>query len=77
MSRRIQSRFFVFDEATFLTKLNTETLVFKIIGFANINIVGFDLAVSKLGDISIGVLNLGYFVKATLWLKTHLDSNGR
>lgn len=77
MSRKIQSRFFVFDETTFPAKLNTETLVLKIIGFANIIIVGFDLAVFKVGDIAIGVLNLSYFVKATLWLKTHSDSNGR
>jgi hypothetical protein len=77
MSRRIQSRFFAFDEMTFPTKLSTRTLVIKITRFANIIIVGFDLAISEVGDIAIGVLNVGYFVKAALWLKTHSNSNGK
>jgi len=77
MSRRIQSRFFAFDEIIFPTKLSTRTLVIKITRFANIIIVGFDLAVFEVGDILIGVLNVGYFVKATLLLKTHSDSNGK
>jgi hypothetical protein len=77
MSRRIQSRFFAFDEMTFPTKLSTRTLVIKITRFANIIIVGFDLAISEVGYIAIGVLNVGYFVKAALWLKTHSDSNGK
>jgi hypothetical protein len=75
MSRRIQSRFFAFDKVTFLAKPSMGTLVLRITGFANIIIVGFDLAVSEVGDATVGVLNVGYFVKADLWLKPHLDSN--
>ncbi len=61
----------------FPTKLSTKTLVLRITRFANIIIIGFDLAFSEGGNIAIGVLNVSYFVKATLWLKTHSNSNGR
>lgn len=75
MSRRIQSRFLAFDKVTFLAEPSMGTLVLRITGFANIIIVGFDLAVSEIGNTAVGVLNVGYFVNAALWLKPHLDSN--
>jgi hypothetical protein len=33
----------------------------------NIIVVGFDLVVVEVRDIAIGVLNVGYFVKVTLY----------
>jgi hypothetical protein len=45
--------------------------------FANIIVVGFGPIVVNVGDIHVGMLNAGYFVKASLWLKTCLNSNGR
>jgi hypothetical protein len=77
MSKRIQSRVFAFGEVTFPTELSAGTLILKITRFVSIIVVGFDPIVVEVRDIVVGGLNASYFVKATLWLKTHSDFNGR
>jgi hypothetical protein len=55
---------------TFPNELRARTLVLKIIGFATIVIMGFDLVVAEVGDIAIGLLHVGFFMKVVLWFKT-------
>ncbi len=62
---------------TFPTELGRRTLILQIFGFATIIIVGFDLAIAELGDIVVGMVQVGFFMKAVLWLKTQSDPNGR
>jgi len=62
---------------TFPTELGRRTLILKIIGFATIIIVGFDLAIAEVGDIVVGMVQARFFMKAALWLKTQSDPNGR
>jgi hypothetical protein len=52
------------------------TIIIRVTNFASIIIVGFDLAIAEVSDITIGVFHVGFFMKAALWLKTHLDPNG-
>lgn len=40
-------------------------------------IVGFDPIVAKVGDVVVGVIHVGLFVKVVLWLKTRLKFDGR
>jgi hypothetical protein len=77
MSKRIQYGIFAFDEVTFPFELSARTLILKFTKFASIIVVGFDPIVVEVGDIFVGGVNAGYFVKTTLWLKTLLDFNGR
>jgi hypothetical protein len=44
--------------------------------FASIIIVGFNPTIVKINDIVVGVIQVGSFMKATIWLKTCLDVNG-
>jgi hypothetical protein len=52
-----------------------ETIIIRVTSFASIIIIGFDLAIAKVNDITIGVLHVGFFTKIAFWLKTHLDPN--
>jgi hypothetical protein len=54
---------------TFPNELRARTLVLRIIGF--------DLVVVEVGNIAIGLLHVGFFMKVALWLKTRCDFNGR
>jgi hypothetical protein len=76
MSRRIQSKVFAFDEVKFLTKLGTRTIILKVTRFISIVIVGFDPTIVEINDTAIGVINVGFFMRATLWLKTCSNVNG-
>jgi hypothetical protein len=49
------------------------TLVIHIFGFAAIEIVGFDPREVRQGDLAIGVVLSGFFIKAIIWLKTSQD----
>jgi hypothetical protein len=40
-------------------------------------IVGFDLIVAIVGDIVVGVIHVGFFVKVACWLKTKSKFDGR
>lgn len=54
----------------FHTKLGTKTSILRIIGFAIIVIVRFDPRNAKVGDIAMGMIQVGFFMKVALWLKT-------
>jgi hypothetical protein len=55
---------------------NTKTIIVRVTDFASIIIVVFDLAITEVSDIIVGVFHAGFFTKVVLWLKTHLDPNG-
>jgi len=77
VNKRIQSRFFAFDELEFPTKPGTRTIVLKVTRFASIIIVGFDATIVEVKDIVARVIHVGFFMKTIIWLKTSLDVNGR
>ncbi len=54
----------------FHTKLGTKTLILRIIGFAIIVIIGFDPTNAKVGDIVMGMIQVGFFIEVALWLRT-------
>ncbi len=56
--------------------LGTRTIILKATRFASIIIVGFNPTIVKINDIVVGVIQVGSFMKATIWLKTCLDVNG-
>jgi hypothetical protein len=76
MNKRIQYGVFAFDEVEFIVKPCRGTIILRITRFASIMIVRFDLATAKINDIAIGVIHVGFFMKATLWLKIYSNLNG-
>jgi hypothetical protein len=40
-------------------------------------IIGFDPCAAKVGDLAIGVMYYGFFMKATIWIKTREKVDGR
>jgi hypothetical protein len=77
MRRKIQCGVSTFNEVEFLGELGTRTIVLKVTRFANIIIVRFDPTTLKIGDITIGVVHAGFFMKTAFWLKTNSDVNGQ
>jgi hypothetical protein len=73
MSKKIQSRVSTFNEVEFHTKPGI--IILKVTGFASIIIVGFDPTTTKINDIIIGVIHVGFFMEITIWLKTCSDFN--
>jgi hypothetical protein len=62
-----------FDQHHFEGHPPLGTLVIHISSFATIKIVGFDLREARQGDLVIGVVLLGFFIKTIVWLKTSQD----
>jgi uncharacterized protein YpmS len=60
----------VATKMVFHTKLGTKTLILRIIGFAIIVIIGFDPTNAKVGDIVMGMIQVGFFIEVALWLRT-------
>jgi len=55
-----------------------EVATLTIIRFVSIIIiVGFDTIVAKVGDVVVGVIHVGFFMKVVLWLKTGLKFDGK
>jgi hypothetical protein len=52
------------------------TIILKVTRFANIIIVGFDPITAEVGDIAMGVVHVGLFMKVVFWLKTNSNVNG-
>jgi hypothetical protein len=52
------------------------SLILKIVGFTSLKIIGFDPFEAKVGDIAITIIHVGFFFKATIWLKTRAWSRG-
>jgi hypothetical protein len=77
MSFRNWSGVLSFDEIAFPKVPNVGTMVIRIIGFTLVIILGFDPSITKVGDLAVGVEQLGFFLKAALWIKTELRTNGR
>jgi ABC-type Mn2+/Zn2+ transport system permease subunit len=79
MSRRIQFGVFVFGKMEFLVEQGIGTIILRVIGFTykHHNYVRFDPTTTKVDDIAIGVLHVGFFMKVVIWLKTCSDVNGQ
>jgi hypothetical protein len=56
MSSRNQSGILSFDEIAFPREPSGGTVVIRIIGFTSIIIVGFDPNITKVGDLTVGVM---------------------
>jgi len=54
----------------FHIKPSTKTRILRIIGFETIVIVGFDPINAKVKNIAMGRIQVGFFMKVALWLKT-------
>jgi len=50
------------------------SIILRITRFALIIIIGFDL--NEVGNMVVGVIHPELFMKATLWMKTRIGSNG-
>jgi hypothetical protein len=61
----------------FPRELNARTLVICITKFTYVIIIGFDPSVAKVGNLAIGITQLRFFMKVTLWIKTRLGIDGR
>lgn len=76
MSFKNQTGILAFDEISFPKKSNLGSFILRIIRFALIIIIGFDLNVIEVENIAIGIIHFELFMKATLWMKTKIRSNG-
>lgn len=65
------------DDVAFSRGLDVGFVIIKIIGFAFVIIIGFDPRVVEVGDFAIGVMYYGFFMKATIWIKTKEKVDGR
>jgi hypothetical protein len=65
-----------FDEISFPKKPNSRSVILKITRFALIIIIGFDLNVIEVGNITIGMIHSELFMKVTLWMKIRIGING-
>jgi hypothetical protein len=61
MNRRIQSKVSAFDELEFPLEPSIRIIILKVIGFANIIIVEFDITTPEVGDIAMGVNTCWFF----------------
>jgi hypothetical protein len=50
------------------------TLVLRIIGFAIVQIMGFDRRDVKPRDIDVGITLSGFYIRATIWLLTLVEN---
>lgn len=76
MSFRLQMGILSCDEITFPKEPNVGFVIVKIIGFTSLIIIGFDPHVAKVGDLGIGIMHFGFFMKVAIWIKTRVGSNG-
>lgn len=65
-----------FDKFAFSKEPNVGSIIIKIIEFASTVIVGFDLRIVEVGDLAIGMMHAGFFIKETIWIKTKEGANG-
>jgi hypothetical protein len=65
------------DDVAFAKGPNVAFVIINIIGFAFVIIIGFDPCAAKVGDLAIGVMYYGFFMKATIWIKTREKVDGR
>jgi hypothetical protein len=75
MNKRIQSKVSTFNEVEFPTE--PSTIILRVNGFACIIIIRFDPTTTKVNDIIIRVIHVGFFMEATIWLKIRSDLNGQ
>jgi hypothetical protein len=59
-----------FDKIAFSREPNVGSVIIKIIEFASTVIVGFDPRIVEVGDLAIGMMHAGFFIKETIWIKT-------
>jgi hypothetical protein len=65
-----------FDEIAFSREANVGFIIIKITKFASTVIVGFDPRIVEVGDLAIGVMHAGFFIKVTIWIKTRKGAYG-
>jgi hypothetical protein len=63
MNKKIQSKVSTFDELEFLVESGIRIVILRVIGFANIVIVGFDPTTIDVENIAVGVVHAGLFMK--------------
>ncbi len=49
------------------------SLILHIVGFAIVQIVGFDPKEARPGDLAIGIALSRFFIRAAVWLMTSID----
>jgi hypothetical protein len=54
--------------------LELRSIIFHIIGFGVINIVGVDSSKARIGDIVVEIIRNGFDIKAQVWMKVY-DGN--
>jgi hypothetical protein len=72
-----QMKILSLNDVGFSRKSNVGSMIIKITRFACVTISGFDPRLVVVGDLAIGVMHSGFFMKATIWIKTSEGSNGR
>ncbi len=79
MSTRIQFGVFVFDEVEFSIEQGIRTIILRVTRFTykHHNYIGFDPTTTEVGDIAVGVIHVGFFMKVVLWSKICLNVNGQ
>lgn len=65
------------NDVTFSRKSNVGSMIIKITWFACVIISGFDPHSVVVGDLAIGVMHYGFFMKAIIWIKTSEGLDGR
>jgi hypothetical protein len=65
------------NDVAFSRKSNVGSMIIKITIFACVIINGFDPHSIVVGDLAIRVMHFGFFMKATIWIKTREGSDGR
>jgi hypothetical protein len=58
------------NDVAFSREPNVGSVIIIIIGFASMIIIGFDLHAANVGDLAIRVMHFGFFMNATIWIKT-------
>ncbi len=69
--------FLYLNDVAFARGLDVGSMIIKIIGFAFVIIIGFDLHVVEVGDLAIGVMYSRFFMKVAIWIKTKERVDGR
>ncbi len=61
---------FPFDEISFSKEQNVGVVILRVIRFTLLVIVGFHPTILEVGDISVGVMHVRFFIKLAILLKT-------
>jgi hypothetical protein len=65
------------DDVAFARGHDVGFVIITITGFVFVIIIGFDPHVAKVGDLAIGIMYYGFFMKPTIWIKARERVDGR